>query len=88
MELSQTDRVFIALSDGERHLVPELIRKVYGVKGPSSARLSARIWDLRHTKGLNIESSENKDGRNKRKSPVWWYRMKLDTKFKKYARKT
>lgn len=76
MNLSQTDRVLNVLMDGEKHTVPEIIRRVYHNPGPSSARLSARIWDLRHKRGLNIVSDEVKDGKA-RKSPVWFYQLKL-----------
>lgn len=74
MNLSQTDRVLEVLKDGKQHTVPEIIRRVYHNPGPSSARLSARIWELRHKRGLKIQSNEVKDGRA-RKSPVWWYRL-------------
>lgn len=78
MNLSQTDRVLNVLRDGEKHTVPEIIRRVYKMGNPSSARLSARIWELRHRRGLTIESDQVKG-----KQSTWWYQLVLNTKFKK-----
>ena len=75
MEETQSTRLLIALSDGQEHRVPELLRKVYKATKPSSARLSARIYDLRK-KGLEINS------RCVGKT-VWSYKLKINTAFKK-----
>lgn len=78
MEESQQTRLLIALSDGQEHRVPELLRKVYKASKPSSARLSARIYDLRK-KGLDITSWHV--GKT-----VWSYKLKLNTQFKRICK--
>lgn len=54
---SQTSKLKTILEDGAVHTVPELIKKVYGINKPSSARLAARIYDLRK-RGYKILSDE------------------------------
>lgn len=78
MEESQQTRLLIALSDGQEHRVPELLRKVYKATKPSSARLSARIYDLRK-KGLDITSRST--GKT-----IWSYKLKLNTQFKRICK--
>ncbi len=78
MEESQQTRLLIALSDGQEHRVPELLRKVYKASKPSSARLSARIYDLRK-KGLDITSRAT--GKT-----IWAYKLKLNTQFKRICK--
>lgn len=78
MEETQSTRLLIALSDGQEHRVPELLQKVYKATKPSSARLSARIYDLRK-KGLDITSRCT--GKT-----VWSYTLKVNTKFKKLCK--
>lgn len=71
--MSQAEKLLEILSDGERHTVPELIRRVYGLGNPSSARLAARVYDLRR-RGYEIESDETK------RKTIWFYRMKPSTR--------
>lgn len=76
--MSQTQKLLDILLDGKRHTVPFLIGKVYGIKkGPTSARLAARVCDLRK-RGYKIES-------DKLKGTKWWYQMEKEKRvaFKK-----
>lgn len=75
-QLSQTERLINVLRDGKKHTVPELIKRVYKLNTPASARLSARIFDLRR-KGYEINSDAVKGRAN-----IWWYQLTNMTKFK------
>lgn len=80
--MSQTAKLLEVLSDGGRHTVPELIKYVYGLNRPSSARLAARVYDLRK-RGFDI-ASDALEGH----ATCWWYQMKVQTRWKKtYDRK-
>lgn len=68
--MSQVAKLLDVLLDGQVHTVPELLKRVYGLKKPSSARLAARIYELRQ-RGYEIFS--DKTTRTK-----WWYRLKLE----------
>lgn len=83
--MSQISVLLEILKDGEIHLVPELVRKVYGMGSPSIARLSARIYELRHVHGYKIESKSYAN-----KGKIWAYQLKEEVlpKFKNLAQKT
>lgn len=70
--MTQIEKLLSVLGDGRRHTVPELIRKVYGIKKPSSARLAARIHDLRR-RGFAIHSDPITPTK-------WWYQMEVEKK--------
>lgn len=69
--MTQAVRLLEILLDGRVHTVPELLRRVYGLNKPSSARLAARVYDLRRL-GYNILS-------DKVKGTKWKYWMVLET---------
>lgn len=74
IKLSQKERLKLILQDGCIHTVPELIKAVYGLGGPSSARLAARICDLRKD-GYTINSDSLT-------ATKWWYQMVVKTRLK------
>jgi hypothetical protein len=65
---TQIERLMEVLKDKKVHEVPEILRRVYGVRGPSSARLGSRIHDLRSKWGLDIET-QHVEG------TVWSYQL-------------
>ena len=75
--MTQKEKLKTILQDGLVHTVPELIKLVYGLNKPSSARLAARVYDLRQD-GYEIIS-------NPETATKWWYQMviKDSTKWKK-----
>jgi hypothetical protein len=56
------------LKDKKVHEVPEILRRVYGVRGPSSARLGSRIHELRAIHGCKIVTA-HVDGK------IWSYQL-------------
>lgn len=64
---AQKDRVFAVLRDGYWHDTAELLEKVYGDSHRGTARIGARIADLKHD-GYTIES-------RRKSGPVWEYRI-------------
>ncbi len=58
---SQCQRLLSVLEKGGEYTVPQLIRLVYKVPGPASARLAARIFNLKE-KGHNIITRRYKNG--------------------------
>lgn len=71
-DTSQTTRIFTFLSDGSWHSNFTLIKNIYKMNGPASARLAARIHDLKK-RGYTIESRRDKVNRKRH-----WYRMELE----------
>jgi hypothetical protein len=67
--MSQANRLVEELKDGEWHSNFELIRSVYKRNGPSSARLAARIYDLKQ-RGYLIETMYDETNHKR-----YWYRM-------------
>lgn len=67
--MSQVQRVLNSLKDFRPHTVIELNGLVYKLNKPTSARLAARVWELRQ-RGYQIAS--NKTEKN---SKIWWYQL-------------
>lgn len=67
--MSQVDRLIQILKDHKPHSSYELIKEVYEVRAPSSARLAARIYDLKQ-RGNVIDSWEDKDNHK-----IQWYQL-------------
>lgn len=68
--MSQESILFEILSDGNPHRVDELISKVYGCWGPASARLAARINDVKERHGVEINSWPDPEN-----SKLWFYQI-------------
>lgn len=68
--MSQTEKLYNLLSDSEPHSTNEIIEKVYPCEGrlKTPARISARIWDVKHKYGVEIESNPDEF-----KKGMWWY---------------
>lgn len=71
-DMSQVERIKAILEDGEWHSNFDLIAQAYGVDFPASARLAARINDLKK-RGHHVEGKHDKENAKK-----YWYRMVLD----------
>ena len=57
MKLSQAQKLYTILQDGNWHCSFDLVQQVYNVgDGPTLARLGARIWDVKQKFGVAIES--------------------------------
>lgn len=69
--MSQCDRLYLVLADGEKHSTPEILERVYGGSHLGLARVGARIHDLRK-EGYEIDGW--KDEQNK---TIYWYKMKI-----------
>jgi len=74
-QLTQTQRLLIALQDGGVHTVPYLIRKVYKLNTATSARLASRVYDLRK-QGHEILTLPWR-------ANIFAYQLIIKTKFKK-----
>lgn len=59
---SQCQRLLEVLEKGGEFTVPQLIARVYKVPGPASARLAARIYNLKE-RGHNIITKRYRDGK-------------------------
>jgi hypothetical protein len=70
--MSQVERIKNLLSDGEWHSNFDLIAQAYGVDFPASARLAARINDLKN-RGYHVEGKHDESNHKK-----YWYRMITD----------
>lgn len=70
--MSQVERIKTILEDGEWHSNFDLIAQAYGVSFPASARLAARINDLKK-RDYFIEGKRDETNGKK-----YWYRMILD----------
>lgn len=79
--MSQVNRLLDELRDGSWHSNFDLIRFVYNRRGPSSARLAARIYDLKK-RGHQIKGKRDQENRKK-----YWYCMDDLTKFKPFKKK-
>lgn len=53
-ELSQTDRLYILMKDGQWHTNMEIMEEVYGSKHLGASRYSARVLDLKN-RGHKVE---------------------------------
>lgn len=78
---SQCSKLLSVLEKGGEYTVPQLIRWVYKVPGPASARLAARIYELKD-RGYNIVTRHYKVG----KKLTFTYQLKRRVNFK-YAKK-
>mgnify|MGYP005809617827 CR=1 FL=1 len=56
---SQADRILYLLQDGEEHSTAEICEKVYGGSHLGLSRVGARIWDLKHKRGIHIEGRKH-----------------------------
>mgnify|MGYP001402886203 CR=1 FL=1 len=69
MRVSQTDKLYDLLSDGNAHRTDEIVSKVYS--GGSLARVGARIFDVKKKYGVEII------GWHDEKNPsLYWYQIK------------
>lgn len=69
--MSQIDRLYSLMSDGEPHSTFEIVEKVYDMDTTTIARVGARIFDVKRRFGAYIESYPDKSNKK-----MWWYRMK------------
>jgi len=70
--LSQTQRLYNLLKDGEPHSTVEIMRKVYGKDHLGLARVGARIYDIKKRHEGNIAS-----WRDLKRKTVHWYQMDI-----------
>lgn len=68
--MSQTDKLYELLKDGEPKRVDEIFREVYGADHLGIARVGARIWDVKKKYGVEIKSF-----RDKHNKTLWWYQL-------------
>ena len=68
--MTQCERLWALMSDYKAHRVDEILEVVYTQDGPSIARVSARLWDLRQMKGLKL-----KRWRDPHKKTLYWYQF-------------
>jgi hypothetical protein len=54
MKISQTERLYNLLSDGEPHSTVEILNRIYGVDHAGYANIHGRITDIRKKYHLNI----------------------------------
>lgn len=73
---TQKECLLTVLKDFKAHTVIDLNRTVYTAKKPTSARLAARIYDLRK-EGFKIASSPTKKNQK-----IWWYQLEETPKNK------
>ena len=73
--LSQSQRILLLLQDGAIHTVPDILRRCYNMHQASSARVGARIYDLKN-QGWHIDTFHIK-------GTTWAYQLIIKTKFKK-----
>lgn len=70
--MSQTEKLYNLLKSGEPANTDMIIREVYPNEGrlKTPARISARVWDVKHKYGVEIISYPDKeiDG-------LWWYKI-------------
>jgi len=66
--VSQLERLYNLLKDHDAHRTDEIVREVYGMTGPSIARLSARIHDMKKKYGVEVRS-----WRDRENPKLWWY---------------
>lgn len=59
---SQCEKLLEVLETGGEFTVPQLIKRVYRMGGPASARLAARIYELKD-RGHNIITKRYKAGK-------------------------
>ena len=79
---SQCQRLLEVLEKGGEFTVPQLIARVYKVPGPASARLAARIFNLKE-KGHNIITRRYRNGAK----VTFTYELKPNVIFKKPTKK-
>ena len=69
--MSQTEKLYSILQDGQPHRVDELLDRVYGViEGFAVARFCARIFDLKRRYRVEIKSWPDSSNRK-----LWVYQM-------------
>jgi len=76
MKISQTDRLYELLKDGEWHSTLEIMDIVYGIKHSGVCRIGARIGDLKK-RGFVFDPKPKRDPESK---TVWWYKMVVPVK--------
>lgn len=69
---SQTDKLYNLLKNGEPANTDTIIREVYPAEGRlrTPARISARIFDVKHKYGVEITSWEDKEIKG-----LWYYQI-------------
>lgn len=70
MKKSQTLKLKELLDDMKPHRTDSIIKRVYGMTGPSVARVGARIADLKTQYGYEIQGWHDKVRRN-----LYWYQV-------------
>lgn len=75
--MSQTNKLYNLLSDGNPHRTDFIMKIVYGDGHLGLARVGARIWDIKNKYDVEIESWKDKEIPS-----LWWYQIKQkDTLF-------
>lgn len=57
--MSQTEKLYELLKDGQEHSTIEIMEKVYGGSHLGLARVGARIYDIKKKYGVRIEGRTN-----------------------------
>ena len=70
--MSQTQKLYNLLSDGNPHRTDEIMLVVYGANHLGLARVSARIHDLK-MEGHNITGRKDKNN-----PTLYWYMLKIE----------
>jgi hypothetical protein len=71
MELSQTDKLYNLLKNGQPVRTDAIMEAVYGNGHLGLARVGARIWDLKKKYGVQIIGFKDKE-----KPTLYWYQIK------------
>ncbi|HBX15872.1 MAG: hypothetical protein UV20_C0009G0052 [Candidatus Magasanikbacteria bacterium GW2011_GWA2_42_32] len=69
IKISQTQRLYELLSDGEPHRTDEIVNRIYG-PGLSLSRVGARIWDIKKRFDVEVEGWTDENNRT-----LYWYQM-------------
>ena len=69
--LSQKEKLYNLLKDGNPHRTDEIVAKVYGGEHLGLARVGARIWDLKR------DGYEIKGEKDKQQPTLYYYQMIL-----------
>lgn len=75
--MSQTNKLYNLLSDGNPHRTDRILLEVYGGGHLGCARIGSRIFDVKQKFNVEIESWKDKEIPS-----LWWYQIKQkDTLF-------
>ena len=71
-KISQTQRLYNLLSDGQPHSVPEIMLKVYGIEHSGYCNVHGRITDIRKKYGVEVKNLPDINRRS-----ITWYQMTI-----------